>query len=315
MQMRVNPENIPEGIRDKKIAIIGYGLLGRPVAHCLRDSNHEVRIGLRENSGSINAVTGDGFEHGTIDEVASWADGVFLLIPDDRQGAVYATKLETSMRDGSMLVLAHGFAFLYSRITPGETIDAVVIAPHGPGNALRDLYSKGKGLAAQVAVHQDSSGMAETRALMLARSLGHDKGGIRITSVKDEVVMDLFAEQMVLCGGVVELMRAAYRTLVDAGYDSESAYESVVRELKYTVDIIHQHGPHGMLRRISKSALVGSLFHGELAVGDDVLDRMKNLLERIEKGDFKKRLDSLSTTENESNLHQMIDKIEEDFRT
>lgn len=313
MKMRIDPANIPDGIRDKNIAIIGYGLLGRPVAQCLRDSGHDVRIGLRENSSSIQLVEKDNFKHGKISDISSWADVVFLLIPDDIQGTVYKSELETSMRDNAMLVLAHGFAFLHLGIIPKSSIDAVVIAPHGPGIALRKLYVEGKGLAAQVAIHQDSSGQSEVRALMLACSLGYDKGGVSICSVREEVVMDLFAEQMVLCGGVVELMRAAYTTLVDAGYDSESAYESVVRELKYTVDLIHEHGPDGMLKRISKTALVGSLLYGKTAVGDDVSDRMKHLLDKIEKGEVKDNLDRLASKENDSDLNKMIDKIEKDF--
>ena len=298
----------------KKIAVVGYGLLGRPIAMCLRDSGCQVRIGIRKDSENIQNAKDDKFDVGLIEDVALWADAVYLLIPDDVQGEVYTESLDSSMQDGSILILGHGYSFLYSKIVPKENIDATVLAPHGPGNALRELYLAGKGLAAQIAVHQDSTSKALDRTLEIAKLLGHDKGGIRVCSVRGEVVMDHFVEQMVLCGGVVELMRAAYKTLVDGGYDPESAYESVVKELKYTVDLIYEYGPDGMLGHISKSALAGSLWYGKIAVGEDVLKRMNDLLERIEDGEFKNKFEKLSKIESDNILTEKLENIKDDFR-
>ncbi|MBU1024260.1 ketol-acid reductoisomerase [bacterium] len=299
---------------DQKIAVVGYGLLGRPIAMCLRDSGLQVRIGMRRDSENTQKAKDDKFDAGLVEDVATWANVVFLLIPDDQQGEVYSESLDSTMQDGSILILAHGYSFLYSKIIPKENIDAVVLAPHGPGNALRESFLEGSGLAAQIAVHQDASGQALSRTLEIARFLGHDKGGIRICSVREEVVMDHFAEQMVLCGGVVELMRAAYKTLVDGGYDPESAYESIVKELQYTVDLIHEYGPGGMLKHISKSALAGSLWYGKAAVGEDVLKRMRDMLEKIEDGEFKSKFEKLSQADSEDILSEKLKEIEDDFR-
>ena len=313
--MRIDNNEIPRGILDPTVAVIGYGLLGCPIALCLRDSGHDVRIGLRENSPNIKKAREDGFAVLSIDASCRKANAIFLLIPDDVQAEVFNERILNNIGIGGILILAHGYSFLYEKIQIPKGIDAVVIAPHGPGKALRELYLSGKGLAAQIAIHADSTGQAKSRALALARSLGHDKGGIGITSVRDEVIMDHFAEQMVLCGGVVELMRAAYKTLVDAGYDSHEAYESIVRELKYTVEIIHEHGPGGLYRRISKSALAGSMINGPKAVGDDVEVRMKRVLDSIQSGEFQKRFEELSKEDWPPKADDEIKRLENDFHS
>jgi len=309
--MKINQEEIPKKILDSNIAIIGYGPIARAIALCLRDSGLKVSIGLRNGSQNIQNAKDDGFSVATIKEAVSIADAVFLLIPDDVQGDVFKEHISQSMRKGSILVLAHGYSFLYEKIELPDGIDGVVIAPHGPGKALRELYLSGSGLACEIAIYQDSTGNASNRAIALARSLGFDKGGLRITSVADEVIMDQFSEQMVLCGGVVELMRAAYRTLIDAGYDPESAYESVVRELKYTIDIMHDYGPEGLFLIISKSALIGSILNGKMAVGDDVMKRMKSVLDEIRAGEFEKKFRSYA--ERLPDLEHFIEQLKRDF--
>jgi ketol-acid reductoisomerase len=311
--MRINVEKIPPGIRDMKVGIIGYGLLGKPVAECLRDSGHDVKIGLRSGSRSFEDAKTDGFETASVEDIAIWSDAVFLYIPDDQQGKVYNENIDRHMNENAMLVMAHGYSLCYNELTPRADIDVVIIAPHGPGQALREFYLKGKGIAAQVAISQDHTGDAEIRALMLAKSLGHHLGGISITSARDEVVMDHFSEQIVLCGGIVELMRTAYQTLVNAGYDPESAYESVVRELKYTVDIIYNAGPSGLLHHVSKSALIGSLLYGPDAVGSDARQRIKQALDRIENGEFYKIFKAIISGKEEFDIEKRITGIKDDF--
>ena len=309
--MKISTEDIPHKILDRNIAIIGYGPLAHAIALCLRDSGHKVSIGLRDGSRNIQIAQDDGFPVAAIKEAASIADAVFLLIPDDIQSEVFREHISQNLRKGSILVLAHGYSFLYKKIELPDGIDGVVIAPHGPGKALRELYLTGNGLACEIAIHKDSTGNAKSRALALARSLGFDKGGIHETTVMDEVTMDNFSEQMVLCGGVVELMRAAYRTLIDAGYDPESAYESVVRELKYTVDIIYERGPEGLYEIISKSAFIGSILNGKIAVGDDVIKRMKSVLDEIRAGEFEKKF--RAHAERISDLEHFIEQLKRDF--
>jgi ketol-acid reductoisomerase len=313
--MKLFSDDIPDEIRDRKILVIGYGLLGQPTALCLRDSGHTVKIGLREKSKSHGKVISVGFPVLSIGDETEWADAVFLLIPDDVQARVYEKHLKGRMKEDSILVLAHGYSLLYEKLVPDEKIDIVVIAPHGPGSALRELFTSGKGLAAQVAVFQNCTGDAETRGLLLARSMGHDRGGIKLTSVRNEVIMDHFAEQMVLCGGVVELMRAAYKTLVDSGYDSDSAYESIVRELKYTVDIIHDVGPDGLYDKISKSALIGSVLHGKDAVGSDVEKRMKKILKQIETGKFMEEFETISKEKSHGEIERSKRELDNLFKT
>lgn len=313
--MKLFTDDIPEEIRDKKILIVGYGLLGQPVALCLRDSGHTVKVGLREKSKSRGRAISEGFQVLPMGDEIKWADAVFLLIPDDVQAKVYEKYLKGRMKEDSILVLAHGYSLLYEKLIPDEKIDVVVIAPHGPGSALRELFTQGKGLSAQVAVFQDYTSDSETRALLLAKSMGHDKGGIKLTSVRNEVIMDHFAEQMVLCGGVVELMRAAFITLVDSGYDPDSAYESVVRELKYTVDIIHDAGPDGLYDKISKSALVGSVMHGKDAVGSDAEKRMKKTLKQIEAGKFMEEFEAISKEKSPEEIDRFKKELHNLFKT
>ena len=311
--MRINENEIPSEILDPNIAVIGYGLLGRPVALCLRDSGHNVKIGLRENSLNIEKALDDDFNVLSIEDSCHKTNAIFLLVPDDIQADVFNEKIVKNIETGSILVLAHGYSFLYEKIRVPKGIDAVVIAPHGPGKALRELFLSGTGLAAQIAIYVDSSGRAKSRALALARSLGHDKSGIGMTSVNDEVIMDHFAEQMVLCGGVVELMRTAFKTLVDAGYDPREAFESVVRELKYTVDLIHEHGPAGLYSRISKSALAGSIINGRQAIGIDAETRMKKVLDMIQSGEFQRGFEELTKGDWNSTAESEIERIEKDF--
>jgi ketol-acid reductoisomerase len=313
--MKLFTDDIPDEIRDRKILIIGYGLLGQPVALCLRDFGHTVKVGLREKSKNSEKAKSDGFSILSMGDGSEWADAVFLLIPDDVQAKVYEKHIKGRMKEDSILVLAHGYSLLYKKLTPDEKIDVVVIAPHGPGSALRDLFLEGKGLAAQVAVFQDYTCDAETRALLLAKAMGHDRGGIKLTSVRNEVIMDHFAEQMVLCGGVVELMRAAYKTLVDSGYDPDSAYESVVRELKYTVDIIHDVGPDGLYDKISKSALIGSILHGKDALGGDVEKRMKKILKQIEAGKFMDEFEAISKEKSQGEIDRFKRELQNLFKT
>lgn len=286
-----------DSVRDKHVLVLGYGLQGEPTALCLRDSGARVTVALRHGSPAIPRVESAGLAVLDLaDGVPEHIDTVFVLIPDTEQEAVLRRWILPTMHPGQLLIFAHGFILIHaaSPIPMPRGVDVAVLAPHGPGAALRERYLDGAGLPAQVALFRDPSGTCFDRALAWGAALGYAAGGMRPCSVRHEVHLDLFVEQVLLCGGLVELCRTTYLTAVEAGYDPVQAYNATFGEIGNTAMLLQSHGPVGMYKRISQMAMKGSLLNGETAIGPNALDRLTPILAEIESGDLLHRLDQPS---------------------
>ncbi|HEY3813532.1 MAG TPA: ketol-acid reductoisomerase, partial [Caulobacteraceae bacterium] len=230
-------------LTSKKVAVIGYGSQGRAHTLNLRDSGAQaVTVGLREGSPSRDKALADGVPVTTPAAAAAWADVVMMLCPDERQAEIYAQDIAPNLRDGATLMFAHGLNIHFDLIKPKASVDVSMVAPKGPGHTVRGEYQKGGGVPCLVAVHQDASGHALDDALAYASAVGGGRSGVIATTFREECETDLFGEQAVLCGGVVELMKAGYDTLVDAGYAPEMAYFECIHEMKLIVDLIYEGG-------------------------------------------------------------------------
>lgn len=271
--------------RHEKIVVFGFGSQGKAQALNLKDSGMDVTVALRPTSRLIPDVKKSGVPFVTdLRRAARMADTAVLLIPDGKQPRLYKNILKNNLPKGSALVFAHGFAIHYQRIVPRSDLDVILVAPLAHANAVRENY-KGNGVPLLVAIAQDATGRALKRAATYARAIS-PKGKIIRTSFREEVETDLFAEQAVLCGGLPELVRVAFDTLVSAGYNRDIAYFSCLRELKPIVDIIDAHGIAGLRRRISDTARYGALTRGPRIVRDPVRDEMKKILDEIRSGQF-----------------------------
>jgi ketol-acid reductoisomerase len=284
-----------DSVRDKKVLVLGFGLQGEPTALCLRDSGARVTVALRHGSPAIPRVlAADLSVIDLADGVPEDIDTVFVLIPDTEQEAVLRQWILPTMHPGQLLIFAHGFVLIHadSPIPMPLGVDVAVLAPHGPGSALRDRYLDGDGLPAQIALYRDPSGTCWKRALAWGSALGYASGGMRPCSVKHEVDLDLFVEQALLCGGLVELCRATYIAAVEAGYDPVQTYNATFGEIGNTAMLLQNHGPVGMYKRISQMAMKGSLLNGASAIGPatDVAERLTPILAEIESGDLLTRL-------------------------
>ncbi|MGC9105958.1 MAG: ketol-acid reductoisomerase [Thermoprotei archaeon] len=274
-------------IKDKTIAVLGYGSQGRAWSLNLRDSGLKVIVGLEhEGSRSWNQAVSDGFKPVKMKDAVKQADIVIFLTPDMVQRTIYREWVEPNLRPGMDLVFAHGFNIHYKLIEPPKTVDVYMVAPKGPGPIVREYFEKGGGVPALVAVHQDYSGHALKKALAIAKGIGATRAGVIETTFKEETETDLFGEQVDLVGGIVELMRAAFETLVEAGYQPEVAYFETINEMKLIVDIIYEKGLGGMLRAVSDTAKYGGYVSGRYVINEDVRKRMKQVLERIKSGEF-----------------------------
>ncbi len=274
-------------IKDKTIAVLGYGSQGRAWSLNLRDSGLKVIVGLEhEGSKSWNQAVSDGFRPLKMKDAVKQADIVIFLTPDMVQRTIYREFVEPNLRPGMDLVFAHGFNIHYKLIEPPKTVDVYMVAPKGPGPIVREYFEKGGGVPALVAVHQDYSGQALKKALAIAKGIGATRAGVIETTFKEETETDLFGEQVDLVGGIVELMRAAFETLVEAGYQPEVAYFETINEMKLIVDIIYEKGLGGMLRAVSDTAKYGGYVSGRYVINEDVRKRMKQVLERIKSGEF-----------------------------
>jgi ketol-acid reductoisomerase len=271
---------------DGTVAVIGYGSQGHAHALNLHDSGVRVVVGLREGSSSWSEAEEARLEVKTIPEAVRGAQLVSLLLPDQFQPQVYSELVEPNLEPDATVLFAHGFNVLYGRIAPAAGHDVVMVAPKGPGHVVRRLFTEGLGTPALIAVEQDASGRARDVALAYAVGIGAGRAGILETTFREETETDLFGEQAVLCGGVTELIRAGFETLVEAGYQPEVAYYECLHELKLIVDLIWEGGLSGMRYSISDTAEYGDLTRGPRVVDDLVREQMRALLEEIQSGTF-----------------------------
>jgi ketol-acid reductoisomerase len=269
-----------------KVAVLGYGSQGHAHALNLRDSGVDVEVGLREGSARREAAEDAGLTVGTVAEVVRGAQLVSVLLPDQAQPQVYEREVAPNLEPDAAVLFAHGFNVHYRRIAPGPEHDVVMVAPKGPGHIVRRLFEQGLGTPALVAVAQDASGQAFELALAYGTAIGSGRAGMIETTFAEETETDLFGEQAVLCGGVTELIRAGFETLVEAGYQPEIAYYECLHELKLIVDLIWEGGLAHMRDSISDTAEFGDLTRGRVVIDDHVRTRMRFLLDEIRNGAF-----------------------------
>ncbi|MEO6340519.1 MAG: ketol-acid reductoisomerase [Caulobacteraceae bacterium] len=274
-------------ILDKKVAIVGYGSQGHAHALNLRDSGlKNVAVALRPGSPTAKKAEGEGLKVMTVAEAAAWADLLMILAPDEHQRAIYNTEIAPNIRDGAALLFAHGLNIHFQLIEPKSTIDVLMIAPKGPGHTVRGEYVKGGGVPCLIAVHQDATGGATDLGLAYASAIGGGRSGVIETTFREECETDLFGEQAVLCGGLVELIRAGFETLVEAGYAPEMAYFECLHEVKLIVDLIYEGGIANMNYSISNTAEYGEYVTGPRIVTPETKAEMKRVLEDIQSGKF-----------------------------
>ena len=276
----------PSVIRGKKIAVIGYGSQGHAHALNLRDSGCDVRVGLREGSSSWAAAEEAGLAVKTVEEAAEEADLVMILVPDELQPQVYEEQIAPHLHAGDTLAFAHGFNVHYGYITPPEDVDVIMCAPKGPGHIVRRQFTEGSGVPDLACVAQDASGRAWDTALSYCWGVGGARSGIIKATFAQETEEDLFGEQAVLCGGLVELVKAGFETLVEAGYPPELAYFECYHEMKMIVDLMYESGIHFMNYSISNTAEYGEYYAGPKVINEQSREAMREILARIQDGSF-----------------------------
>ncbi len=276
----------PGIISGRKVAIIGYGSQGHAHALNLRDSGVDVRVALREGSSSKGKAEAAGLRVTTIAEAAREADLIMLLAPDTEQQAIYESEIKPGLKAGDALFFAHGFNVRFGLIKAPAGVDVAMVAPKGPGHLVRRTYEGGGGVPALIAVEQDATGKARDLALSYAYAIGATRAGVLETTFKEETETDLFGEQVVLCGGLTSLVQAGYETLVEAGYQPESAYFECLHEVKLIVDLMYEHGIAGMRYSISDTAEYGDLTRGPRVINPAVREEMKRILGEIQSGQF-----------------------------
>lgn len=273
-------------LKGKTIAIIGYGSQGHAHARNLKESGLDVVVGLRDGSARIAEAKEAGLEVLTPAEAAKKADVIMLLVNDEIQPVVYENDIKPYLTAGKSLAFAHGFNIHFGQITPPDDVDVWMIAPKGPGHTVRSEYVAGKGVPCLIAIEQDASGRAKEIALAYASGIGGGRAGILVTTFREETETDLFGEQAVLCGGVTALMRAGFETLVEAGYEPESAYFECIHEMKLIVDMIYEGGFNRMRYSISDTAEYGDYEIGRRIITEDTKKEMKKVLQEIQEGVF-----------------------------
>jgi ketol-acid reductoisomerase len=273
-------------LEGKTVAILGYGSQGHAHALNLRDSGVSVVVGLREGSQSADKAKSEGLEVLPIAEAASRGDAVMVLLPDEKQAEVWEAEISDGIAPSDLLLFAHGFSIHFGQIEPGPEVDVGMIAPKGPGHLVRRQFAEGTGVPGLVAVHQDATGSARDLVLAYAKGIGCTRAGVIETTFREETETDLFGEQAVLCGGVTELVRAGYETLVDAGYDPRLAYFECLHELKLIVDLMYEKGITGMRYSVSNTAEYGDVTRGKKVIAEPTREAMKKILADIQSGDF-----------------------------
>jgi len=275
-----------EAIRAKKVAIVGYGSQGHAHALNLRDSGVSVRVGLHAGSRSHDKAKAAGLTVAPVAEAAAWADVIMILAPDTAQPKIFRDEIKVHLKPGKMLMFAHGFNVRYGTVEAPAGVDVTLIAPKGPGHRVRETYQAGEGVPALFAVHKDATGEARKLALSYARALGATRAGVIETTFAEETETDLFGEQAVLCGGVSSLVKAAFTTLVEAGYQPEVAYFECLHELKLIVDLMYRGGLNYMRYSVSDTAEWGDYVSGPRVVGEEARATMKKILDEIRSGAF-----------------------------
>ena len=275
-------------IKKKTIAIIGYGSQGHAHARNLHDSGIKVVVGLRKESAFWSRAKKDGLNVMTVPEATKAADIIMILIPDDKQRAMYEADIAPHLKKGMALAWGHGFNIHFGQIVPPADVDVFMIAPKGPGHLVRRTFEQGAGVPCLMAIYQNTSKKAHKIALAYARGIGGTRAGVLETTFKEETETDLFGEQTVLCGGVTELIRAGFDTLVDAGYNPDLAYFECLHELKLIVDLIYEGGIGNMRYSISTTAAYGDVTRGRRIITQDTRDEMKKILGEIQSGQFAK---------------------------
>jgi len=277
-----------ELLTGKTVAVIGYGSQGHAHALNLRDSGVSVVVGLRPSSSSVAAAREEGLEVLSPAEAAARGDLVMILAPDESQAALFVSDIAPGLTAGDTLLFAHGFAIHFGQVVPPAGVDVIMCAPKGPGHLVRRTFAEGAGTPGLVAVAQDATGNAKATALAYAKGIGCTRAGVIETTFGDETETDLFGEQVVLCGGLTELVRAGFDTLTEAGYNPELAYFECLHELKLIVDLIYEKGISGMRYSISNTAEYGDLTRGRRIITDETRAEMKRILAEIQNGQFAK---------------------------
>ncbi|HML46641.1 MAG TPA: ketol-acid reductoisomerase [Clostridia bacterium] len=276
-------------LKDKTVAIIGYGSQGHAHAQNLKDSGVHVVVGLRKDSPRVAVAEQDGLTVLDTAAAAKAADLIMILTPDELQPQIFQESILPNLSEGNIVAFAHGYSIHFNQIVPPSNVDVIMIAPKGPGHTVRSQYLEGKGVPSLIAIHQDASGRARDFALAYAAGIGAGRAGIIETSFREETETDLFGEQAVLCGGVTELMKAGFDTLVEAGYSPEMAYFECVHEMKLIVDLINSGGFAMMRYSISNTAEFGDYVTGKRIITEETRKEMKKVLQEIQNGTFATR--------------------------
>ncbi|WP_255695562.1 ketol-acid reductoisomerase [Rhodohalobacter sp. 614A] len=309
-------------LKDKTVAVIGYGSQGHAHALNLHESGVNVIVGLREDSSSWSDAEEAGLKVYETSEAAAKGDLVMILIPDQFQKTVYEESIEPNLEEGNALLFAHGFNIHFDQIVPPDNVDVFMVAPKGPGHLVRRVFTEGSGVPCLFAIYQDASGTAKETALAYAKGVGGTRAGVLETTFKEETETDLFGEQAVLCGGASELVATGFEVLVEAGYQPEIAYFECLHELKLIVDLMYEGGIAGMYYSVSDTAEYGGFSRGTRVIDKDTKKRMKNILEEIQKGDFarewinenKEGLPNLNKMRKDLSEHQ-IEKVGKELRS
>jgi ketol-acid reductoisomerase len=275
-------------IAGRKVAIIGYGSQGHAHALNLKESGVDVRVGLREGSSSVKKAEEAGLKVTSVAQASAEADLIMVLLPDTEHGPVYDAEIAPNLNEGDALFVSHGFSVRFDEIKPPAGVDVALVAPKGPGHLVRRTYTEGGGVPCLIAVHQDATGKAWDLALSYADAIGGSRAGVLKTTFEEETETDLFGEQVVLCGGLTALVQAGFETLVEAGYQPESAYFECLHELKLIVDLMYEQGIGGMRYSISHTAEYGDVTRGPRIVTADTKAEMKRVLGEIQDGTFAK---------------------------
>ena len=308
-------------LKDKTVAVLGYGSQGHAQTQNLRDSGLEVIVGLRPGGSSYESAMAHGFNAVTIEEAAKAGDVVHILLPDEVQADVYESQIKPHMKEGKTLNFSHGFNVHFRQIVPPADVDVIMVAPKGPGHLVRSEYEKGGGVPCLLAVHQDPSGTAQDTALAFAKGIGGTRAGVIMTTFAEETETDLFGEQSVLCGGVSALIKAGFDTLVEAGYQPELAYFECMHEMKLIVDLFYEGGLTHMRDSISNTAEYGDLTRGPRIIDKRTREEMKKILKDIQSGKFANEWVAENKTGGENfhalrreEKHLLIEKVGKELR-